>query len=150
MTSTPTRPAAPPPIPQYGGPVRWLLIAFGWANVALGFAGVFVPGLPTTVFLLIALWAFSRSSPRFRHWLWTHPRFGPVIRDWHEHKVIPRKAKAAAVATMVGSVLIVTLFVAKTWYGPVVMIAVLTPIAVWIVTRASEAPGEVEAVEEEV
>lgn len=142
MTSR--EPLQPPAIKQYTGPVRWALIAFGWLNVATGFVGVFVPGLPTTVFLLIALWAFARSSPRFRNWLWLHPRFGPVIRDWHEHKVIPPKAKFLAVATMVGSVLIVTLFVAKTWYGPVVMIAILMPIALWIVTRASQAPGEVE------
>lgn len=123
---------------------RWALIAFGWLNVAVGFAGVFIPGLPTTVFLLIALWAFSKSSDKFRAWLWNHPRFGSVIRDWHEHKVIPKKAKFMAVTTMVGSVAIITIFVAQTWYGPVAMAAVLTPIAAWIVTRASEVPGTVE------
>ena len=133
-----------PAIAHYTGPARWALIVFGWLNVAVGFVGVFVPGLPTTVFLLIALWAFSRSSPRFQKWLWNHPRFGPVIRDWHHHKVIPRKAKVMAVTTMVGSVVIVSVFVAHTWYGPVVMAVILIPIALWIVTRASEAPGEVE------
>lgn len=138
-----------PHVEPHTGLVRWALLAFGWLNVAVGFAGVFVPGLPTTVFLLIALWAFTRSSPRFRHWLWTHPRFGPVIRDWHHHKVIPPRAKVAAVVTMVGSVVIVTVFVAHTWYGPVAMAAILTPIALWIVTRASYAPEEAEEAEEE-
>lgn len=119
---------------------RWALIAFGWINVAVGIAGVFIPGLPTTVFMLIALWAFSRSSARFQMWLWNHPRFGASVRNWHEHKVIPRKAKIAAVTTMTLSLAIVSVFVARTWYGPVAMAAVLIPIAIWIVTRASEPP----------
>ena len=40
---------------------RWFFFAFGWLNVAVGMVGVVVPGLPTTVFLIIALWAFPRA-----------------------------------------------------------------------------------------
>ena len=61
-------------VPRCAG--RWLFFTFGWLNVVVGVVGVVVPGLPTTVFLIIALWAFSKSSERFRTWLWNHHRFG--------------------------------------------------------------------------
>jgi uncharacterized membrane protein YbaN (DUF454 family) len=59
--------------------VRFLLIAAGLVNVALGVIGIFVPGMPTTVFLLVAGWFFARSSPRLHRWLHQHPRLGPYL-----------------------------------------------------------------------
>ena len=56
------------------GARRYALLACGCCNVVLGLIGAVVPGMPTTVFLIIALWAFSRSSPRLRRWLYEHPR----------------------------------------------------------------------------
>lgn len=56
--------------------VRHGLMALGWVCVALGIAGLFLPVMPTTVFLLIAAWAFSHSSHRFHRWLYDHPRLG--------------------------------------------------------------------------
>lgn len=120
--------------------MRWFLLAFGCANVVLGVIGAFVPGLPTTVFLLIALWAFSRSSLRFHAWLWNHPTLGRSVRDWHTHKVIPKKAKWLAVLTMTASFVYVAGFVAMDWKLPVLMAAILVPVALFIVTRASEPP----------
>lgn len=62
--------------------VRWLLTAFALLCLVLGVVGVFVPGLPTTVFILMAAWAAARSSPRLYRWLWFHPLFGPMLRNW--------------------------------------------------------------------
>ena len=66
--------------------------------MGLGLVGIFIPGLPTTVFLIIAFWAFSKSTERFQNWLWFHPKFGPPIRAWHMHRVIPVRAKIFAAA----------------------------------------------------
>lgn len=129
--------------------MRWSLLLFGWANVGLGVVGIFIPGLPTTVFLLIALWAFSRSSLRFHAWLWNHPRLGPPIRAWHTHQVIPVKAKLLAVTTMTASFIYVAGFVAQDWVLPAVMAAILLPAAIYIVTRASLPPAEPIAVRRE-
>lgn len=120
--------------------MRWALIGFGWANVGLGVVGVFVPGLPTTVFLLVAVWAFSKSSERFHAWLWSHPRLGPPIRRWHEHRVIPIRAKVVAALTMTGSFVYVAAFVAEDWLMPAVMAAILIPSAAYVLSRASEPP----------
>ena len=121
--------------------LRWGLIAFGWLNVGLGVVGVVVPGLPTTVFLLVAAWAFSKSSERFQRWLWNHPRFGPSIRDRHQHRVIPRRAKILATAMMTMSFLFVTLVIAESWVLPAVLALVMVPAALYILTRARFSPA---------
>ena len=120
---------------------RWLFIAFGWLNVAAGMVGVVVPGMPTTVFLIIALWAFSKSSERFRSWLWNHRRFGPPLRAWHHHRVIPPKAKALAVASMTLSFILVTAFAAESWTLPAAMASMMVPVAAYLLTRASAVPA---------
>lgn len=72
---------------------RHLYLALGWVCVALGLVGVFLPLMPTTVFLLISAWAFSRSSERCHRWLREHRHFGETIRSWEEHHAMPRRAK---------------------------------------------------------
>lgn len=82
---------------------KYLLTGLGWSCVILGTIGVFLPLLPTTPFLLVAAWAFAKSSPRFRHWLVNHRILGPYIRDWREHRAIPLKAKFLAIAMITAS-----------------------------------------------
>jgi len=83
--------------------LRALYLTIGLACVALGVAGAFLPVLPTTPFLLISLWAFSRSSVRLERWLLEHKRFGPRLVEWRTHRVIPLGAKLAAWGSMVAS-----------------------------------------------
>ncbi len=75
---------------------RWILLACGWFNLGLGFIGLFLPLIPTTPFLLVAVVCFSRSSEKFHNWLIYHPRFGPPMRAWLDHRVISLRAKSAA------------------------------------------------------
>lgn len=138
MTEANTFPAAAlPPVGRAGRISRPLLLLFGWTNVGIGMVGIVVPGLPTTVFLLMALWAFSKSSARFHQWLYTHPRLGPPLRDWNEHGVIPARAKVLAVSMMLLSFVWVTFGIAEGWQLPIIMAACLIPVALFIVTRPS-------------
>lgn len=79
---------------------RTAYLALGWGCVGLGVVGAFLPLLPTTVFLLIAAWAFSRSSPRWHNWLREHARFGEAVRAWEEHHAMPRRAKRLAMLAL--------------------------------------------------
>jgi len=80
---------------------KLFLIVIGWLAVALAFAGVVLPVLPTTPFLLLAAWCFSRSSPRFHHWLLYRSWFGGYIRHWQKHKGLPKGAKPKAIILIV-------------------------------------------------
>jgi len=79
---------------------RMFWTGMGSACLALSVVGIALPLLPTTPFVLLAAFAFARGSPRLRHWLETHPRFGPPIRDWERHGAIAPRAKRLAAALM--------------------------------------------------
>lgn len=80
--------------------MRLIYLCLGWLMVGTGIVGAFLPVLPTTPFLLLALWCFSRSSPKLEAWLLSHPRFGPSLRNWREKGAIGRKPKIAAITAM--------------------------------------------------
>lgn len=79
---------------------RALWLAAGGLALAIGIVGIFVPLLPTTPFVLLAAWCFSRGSARCERWLLEHPRFGPMVRDWRMHRAIPLRAKQLATVMM--------------------------------------------------
>jgi uncharacterized membrane protein YbaN (DUF454 family) len=81
-----------------------------WLFFALGALGMFLPGLPTVPFMLLALWAFSKSSKRFHHWLYTHKVFGPSLQQWRMHRVIPLKAKIVSLLSMALSMAYMTAY----------------------------------------
>lgn len=68
----------------------------GFFLTALGVVGVFLPIMPTTVFLIGAVFCFSRSSKRFEYWLLHHPRFGPTLINWQTYGAISKPAKIMA------------------------------------------------------
>lgn len=103
--SLPAKPSAPPiPTPPATMArrwyVRWLLRVLALVSLCLGIVGVVIPGLPTTVFILLAGWAALRSSPRMHAWLWGHRLFGPMLHNWQAGGLVSRKAKRSAAAMM--------------------------------------------------
>lgn len=72
----------------------------GFLFVALGAIGAVLPLMPTTVFLLVAAWAFAKSSPEWHQWLREHPRFGELICCWEDHHAMPMRAKRIAWITL--------------------------------------------------
>jgi len=89
---------------------KWMLIALGSLSLGLGVLGIFLPLLPTTVFLLISAACYARSSKRLYDWLLNHKWFGPYIRNWREHKAIPQKSKIIILALLWGTLLVSGLF----------------------------------------
>ncbi|WP_444995659.1 YbaN family protein [Aliikangiella sp. IMCC44359] len=87
-------------INKQSGAVKYLLILLGIFFVMLGFVGIFLPGLPTTIFLIAAAACFAKSSPCLHAWLLSHRWFGPIIYHWNSTRSIPRKAKILALSMM--------------------------------------------------
>jgi uncharacterized membrane protein YbaN (DUF454 family) len=84
--------------------MRTTFLLLGHASIAVGFVGIFVPLLPTTPFVLLAAMCYSRGSERFHTWLHEHPRFGPMIHSWREHRAIGLRSKIAATVMVTASI----------------------------------------------
>jgi len=114
--------------------------ALGLLSTALGIVGALLPVMPTTCFMLLALWAFSKSSPRLYGWLWHHKHFGAPLRRWQEHRCIPIEAKVAAILSMTGSLLFLLLF-AKLNTIPLCAAVVFLAIGAIVVLRVPSTPS---------
>lgn len=81
--------------------MRLIYMLAGLLMTAVGVVGVFLPLLPTTPFLLLAVWCFSRSSPRLEQWLLTHRTLGPPLANWRREGAISARTKLVAVSLIV-------------------------------------------------
>lgn len=113
---------------------RLIWRVFGLVCVGLAIAGVVLPLVPTTPFLLLAAFAFARSSPRLHAWLLAHKRFGPLIRNWQAHGSIDRKSKLLAVAAMLMA-LVLSIAMGVSVMVIAIQIVVLSCAAFFILTR---------------
>lgn len=79
---------------------KYTHLILGWTSVVLGLIGAILPLLPTTVFFILAAFFFTKGSPRLRHWLITHPTFGPPIQNWEDTGSIAPRIKVLALSMM--------------------------------------------------
>jgi uncharacterized membrane protein YbaN (DUF454 family) len=93
----------------------------GVVLVGIGLVGVFVPGLPTTVFLIVALFCFKKGSSRLENWLLNHRRFGPTLQDWERHRAIKPRTKLVATGTMWVFIAVSALLIPKLWVTALVV-----------------------------
>ncbi|TDJ06944.1 MAG: DUF454 domain-containing protein [Deltaproteobacteria bacterium] len=80
---------------------RYLLLALGLISLGLGILGTILPLLPTTPFILLAAYLFSKSSDKLYKWLTQIPRFGKSINDWNENGVVSNKSKVLCVLMLI-------------------------------------------------
>lgn len=104
QTKTPPKTSQPASKPSLKTRIkRGVFLLCGGLSLLLGIIGVYTPVLPTTPFVLLAAFCFSKSSPRFHAYLLNHPRFGKSIQAWQERRAIPAFAKRLSWVTMSAS-----------------------------------------------
>lgn len=115
-----------------------ILVILGWVMVAVGGIGLVLPIMPTTPFLVVAAYCFSKGSPRLHRWVRQHRRFGPPLRDWEDHRVIRTKAKAIATGAIVISFGASAFFLRNESYYSLALITIAALCLLFIWTRNSE------------
>lgn len=114
--------------------ISLLWVALAGISFSIGVLGIFLPLLPTTVFMLMAVYCASKGSPRFEAWIRSRHYVGPLLVTWEQERAIPRRAKLAAVSVIALSALIVVWSLGQGWLRWAV-VALLLVIALWLATR---------------
>ena len=115
-----------------------LLISAGYLSLLCGVIGAFLPIIPTTPFLILAAFFFSKGSTRMHQWLLSLPRFGPMIREWEEHGVIRVKAKVLSTLVIIPLFIFTLFFVETFWWVKVIVCLIGISVLSFIWTRPSK------------
>ena len=119
--------------------LRWLWLCLAYVALALGVIGIFLPGLPTTPFVLLSAYAAARGSDRLHAWLLSHRLYGPMIRDWQASGAVSRRAKLWAIGMMALCAVIFFFTAPRVWMAALGT-AIMTVVAVWLWLRPE--PGD--------
>ncbi|UAB72052.1 YbaN family protein [Vibrio sp. SCSIO 43132] len=104
--------------------------ALGIVALVLGVIGIVLPLLPTTPFILLASACFLRGSPKFYNWLHTHPKLGPILNDWQQHRALKPKVKRRAYVFIVIS-FTVSIIVAPIIWVKAMLLVLLCVLLAW-------------------
>lgn len=110
-------------------------LALGFVALGLGIVGAFVPLLPTTCFILLAAWAFARSSERWHQKLRFHPQFGATVRNWEDHRSLSHHSKRIAVISIICTFAISLFLLRDSLLIIALLLTIMIILLVYIATR---------------
>jgi len=117
---------------------KLLWLVTGFFCLGMTYVGIVVPGIPFSIFLVMAAYCFSKSSERMHNWIYNHKYFGPFLTNWTQKKVFPTYGKYAMVLMMTSSLIILWVTTenikAVMWSGGFMIL-----VAIW----AARYPGSV-------
>ena len=90
---------------------KTLWVILGLFFVGCAYIGIILPGVPTTFFVILAAWAFSKSSEKFNKWIHEHKLFGKYLTNWETKRIYPYRGRYAMVGVMVFIIIIYVLHI---------------------------------------
>ncbi len=113
---------------------RWFYFLLACLCLALGAIGIFLPGLPTTPFVLVAAWAAARGHEPLHRWIRQHRVFGPLVRNWQQQGAVSPRAKRAAALTM-SACGVIAFFTLPSWWMAALSCAFMLVVGAWLWSR---------------
>jgi len=114
---------------------RWLCIILAWLCIVVAILGIFIPGLPTVDFLILAVFFAARGSERLHHALINHKYIGPLLREWRLHRRIPKKVKYLSTVSMSLAAVLMIWTIPHPWFVyPMVLCMAIVNIWMWLKT----------------
>ena len=113
---------------------RWVYLTLGSMSLSLGFLGIMLPLLPTTPLVLLAAFCFARGSERAHRWLLQNRIFGPIVRDWEQHRCVPVRAKWTGITLVVAAFAISFVSLPNCIYGYSTLAVVGSIVVIFIAT----------------
>jgi len=114
--------------------IRVALLVAGTVSVGLGIIGIFLPLLPTTPFLLLAVACYARSSKRFHDWFMNNRWFGNYIKNYKEGKGIPLGVKVTSISFLWATILFSAIFIVHNLFVRIILIVVAIAVTLHILS----------------
>lgn len=121
---------------------KYFYLSVGFIATAMGIIGMFLPLMPTTCFLIVAVWAFSKSNPALSQKILQHPKFGLTIQNWMENKSINKKAKCTISLSIIVGFSISLLIARPSLIISAFLVSGMLMLLLYINTRAENNTGE--------
>ncbi len=115
--------------------LRWLYVVLAWLCILIAILGIFIPGRPPFDFLLLASFFAAKGSPRLYRWFQENRYIGPLLREWQQHRRIPRKAKVLSTLSMTFAATIIIWKIPHLWLV-LTLIACMLGVLIWMWRKA--------------
>ena len=115
-----------------GNMLKILYQVGGSISIGLAMTGLFLPVLPTTPFVLLAIFLFGKSQPEKIQEIIQHPRLGPFVQDYLDPQGIPLKSKIKALLVLWFSILISVTFFIPLIAIKLLILSIATLVSIWI------------------
>ncbi len=120
---------------------KYLFFSIGIILTILGIIGAFLPVMPTTPFILAALYFFSKSSDKMHNWILTNKTFGPAIKVYYESKTLNKKTKYKAISFLWFSILLSCYILYPKIIHIILLIIIAIFVTIWIISIPSKKEG---------
>ncbi|WDE04247.1 YbaN family protein [Thalassomonas viridans] len=125
---------------------RLIHLILGFTFLLIGAIGVILPLLPTTPFIILAAYCFSKSSKKFHLYLLNHRLFGGMLRDWEAYGIIPFKVKCLSTVMMLVMISYPMFFLDLAWWVKLLVLLTIVIALAYIWSRPSRIEGKAGAV----
>lgn len=112
---------------------KYFYLISGFLLVAIGVIGIFLPLLPTTIFLILASICFLKSSPKANEWLRNHKVLGVYIDNYQNKTGLTRNAKIANIITLWISISLSAIFLTDELYIKIILLAIAIGVSIHLV-----------------
>lgn len=114
----------------------WFILA--WVSFALGAFGAFVPVIPTTPFMILSAYLFSKSSPKFHAWILSLPIAGPAVNEWNQYRVVRTRAKILCATMILISLTLIWWKAGVPQVAKIILTIILVSVCTFVITRKSK------------
>lgn len=109
---------------------RYFYLISGFLLVAIGVIGIFLPVLPTTIFLILASACFVKSSPKANEWLRNHRVLGIYIKNYQDKTGLTIKAKIFNIAFLWIMILLSAFYLTDEFYIKVILLLIAVGVTI--------------------
>ena len=111
---------------------NFVFVVLGWTAISLGIIGIFLPLLPTTVFLLLGSYFFMKGSPKLNEKLLNNKYLGTYIRNYRENKGMPLRAKISAIFLLWTSISLTIIYFVDNLFIQILLFAIAIGVSTYL------------------